>query len=118
MTIEKTEVGIVPCDNTKTKDWHAWNNLQPPKPDFFHIIGEVYVPNLGVEPHLHYAEPQGINPEILLLDLHLIQLPGAWPRVFVWKQVRYDRVITKGYTEVEIRCDGNVLARVPVDDIH
>ena len=56
----------------ETKNWSTWINLMPPKPDDFHVVGEVFVANPGIETLLCVKEPQGINPNILLLDLHLI----------------------------------------------
>lgn len=97
---------------------YAWNDFQPPKPDYFYIVGEVYVPNPGVDPLLVPAEPQGANPSILMLDLYLCQKAGAWPQVFVWKSVRYAKKLTDGYNSAEIRCDGNAVAAIAVEDTH
>ena len=58
------------------RDWYAWINRMPPKPDGLHVIGEVFANNAGVQAELRVREPQGINPDILLLDLHLVQRPG------------------------------------------
>ncbi|MCC2113971.1 MAG: hypothetical protein KDJ16_18190 [Hyphomicrobiales bacterium] len=118
MAEKSQDGGCVPCTDVKTRDWYAWNDLQPPQPDYFHITGEVLVPNPGVEPLLVPTEPQGINPQILMLDLYLCQKPGFWPQVLVSKPVRYDKKITTGYTEVNIMCQGKIIARVKVDDIH
>jgi hypothetical protein len=93
----------------------------PPKPDDFHVIGEVLVSNPGVRAELCVREPQGINPAVLLLDLHLVQQPGSWPQVMSWTQARYDRVISPNstpYTNVEIFSGGNSIAPIPVDEIH
>lgn len=57
-----------------TRDWQAWNNLMPPRPYEFHIIGEVLVPNPGVRPLL--AEIPSEDPETIHLELLLIQEPG------------------------------------------
>ena len=64
----------------ETRNWYAWINTMPPKPDDFHIIGEVFVGNPGVEALLTPKQPQGINPRIFLLDLHLIQKPECGPK--------------------------------------
>ena len=80
----------------ETRNWYAWINTMPPKPDDFHIIGEVFVGNPGVEALLTPKQPQGINPRIFLLDLHLIQKPGMWPQVMTWVQARYDFIIRPG----------------------
>ena len=50
-------------------------------------------------------EPQGINPAILMLDLHLVQKPGMWPQVLAVAHARYDRVLPPGappYKSVEV----------------
>lgn len=107
------------CKGAKTKDWYAWNNKMPPKPDDFHIVGEVEVPNPGVIVSLVPRVPQGINPKILLMDLHLRQLPGVWPQVTTWKQVRYDKILVNSeYESVTIFCGADVVANIPVDTIH
>ena len=99
-----------------TRDWYAWNNLMPPRPDNFHIVGEVQVANPGVDVLLVPRIPQGINPRILLLELVLTQQPGLWPQMITWKQVRYDKVnIT--YDQVEIFFNNQNIASVPVDNI-
>lgn len=113
------EARIVSCADVKTREWYAWNDRMPPKPDDFHLVGEVYVPNPGVRPFLTLRQPQGINPKILLLDLHLYQHPGNWSQVFLWIQTRYDRVLqSAGYERVQIYCGSNVLGDLPVEDIH
>lgn len=115
----KAEASCLPCEGTKTRDWYAWINLMPPKPDSFHVTGEVYVPNPGVDPILVPREPQGINPEILLMDLFLIQRPGIWPQILVWKQARYDKVGTGfEYKQVQIFCGDEVIADIEVEIVH
>lgn len=104
-----------------TRNWYAWINLMPPKPDDFHVTGEVFVGNPGIQAELTPREPQGINPAILLLDLHLVQRPGMWPQVMTWVQARYDLILSptsQRYTEVEIFSNGASIARVPVDTVH
>jgi hypothetical protein len=114
----KHEGSCVPCANTKSRDWYAWINRMPPPPDEFHVVGEVYVSNPGVEPFLTPKVPQGINPSILLLDLYLIQKPGVWPDVLVWKPVRYDKVAPGvKYTQVQVFCGKEVIADIPVEEI-
>lgn len=100
-----------------TRNWYAWIDKMPPPPDQFHVVGEVEVANPGVEALLQVRNPQGINPAILLLDLHLVQNPGMWPQVITWVQARYDKVLAPGstcYTDVEIFYQNDPVARVPV----
>jgi hypothetical protein len=89
----------------QTRNWYAWLNKMPPGPNSLHVVGEVFVGNPGMQAELTIKEPQGINPAILLLDLHVTQRPGMWPQVMTWVQARFDKVIVPGspnYTDVEV----------------
>jgi len=120
MATERIEGSCGSCTkDTKTRDWYAWLDLMPPTPDHLHVIGEVYVSNPGIKPMLVFHEPQGINPRILMLDLLLRQRPGVWPQVFVWRQVRYDKTNRNlRYDQVDILCGGEVIASIPVEEVH
>ena len=108
--------GVVTSCNIATRDWYAWNNTMPPKPDEFLVVGEVQVPNPGVDVVLVPRNPQGINPKILLLDIHLHQRPGIWPQLVVWKPARYDKV-NANYESVQVFCGNDVIVTIPVDII-
>jgi hypothetical protein len=102
---------------TQCKDWQAWLDKMPPKPDELHVTGDVMVGNPGVQPTLAMRNPQGLNPAILILDLYLVQQPGMWPQVMTCASVRFDRVLPPGatdYTSVEIYSDGEQIAQVDV----
>ncbi len=104
-----------------TRDWYAWIDLMPPKPDDFHVTGEVQAGNPGILAQLCVREPQGINPRILLLDLHLVQQPGMWTQVVTWVQARYDKVLSpqsQRYDKVEIFSGGVSVAQVDVQEVH
>lgn len=104
-----------------TRDWYAWIDLMPPKPDHFHVIGEVFAGNPGLQAELCPKEPQGINPDVLLLDLHLVQRPGDWPQMMTWKQARYDKILgprSPRYKEVEIFHRGTSIAKMKVEETH
>jgi hypothetical protein len=107
---------IVSCKNAETQDWYAWIDTTPPQPDELHVIGEIKVGNPGIYAVLRKRVPQGINPRILLLDLHLIQKPGIWPQIVTCIAVRYDAVIIgRGYTQVDVLYKGELIAQIPVD---
>jgi hypothetical protein len=97
-----------------TRDWYAWNDMMPPKPDTFHVVGEVQVPNPGVDVLLVPRTPQGINPKILLLNLILVQRSGLWPHLVVWKRAHYEKV-NADYESVQIFSGDEVIANVPVE---
>jgi hypothetical protein len=106
-------------EGTRTRDWYAWLDLMPPTPDHLHVTGEVWVANPGIDAVLRPHEPQGINPRILLLDLWLCQKPGVWPQIFVWTCAHYRKTgLHLRYDQVDILCDGAIIASMPVHEIH
>ena len=108
-----------PVDVTETQNWYAWINLMPPPPNDFHVVGDVLVPNPGVDVFLSPKEPQGINPTILLMDLSLVQRPGMWPQVLTWKQARYDKITPHNlYRSVQIFSGDEIIAEMPVNEVH
>jgi len=102
--------------STRTSNWFAWNNLMPPGPPSFHIVGEVQVPNPGVDVLMTERMPQGINPAIILLDLHLVQRAGIWPQHVVVKQAHFEKPGAR-YDEADVFLGTATIARVPVVDI-
>lgn len=99
-----------------TKDWYAWNDQMPPKPDVFHIQGDVQVSNLGVRVYLTERFPQGISSSILLLDLHLVQLPGIWPQVVTWRTATFEKV-NATYESAQVFFGSHSIANIPADNI-
>ena len=115
--VDEIEGPVDSASTIATRDWFAWNNLQPSGPSRFHVTGDVHVPNPGVDALLVPRVPPVLNPTILLLDVILKQAPGTWPQVFVWAPVRYDKV--PGYFQhVQIFAGGKVIADVPAHDVH
>ncbi len=86
------------------RNFSAVQDVPPQKTLFIHVNGEIYVSNPGIDVELVTAEPQGSNPNILLIQANLIQKPGIWPRVFTWKPARYTSwMVDDGqYGEVQI----------------
>ncbi|MDR3634472.1 MAG: hypothetical protein P4L84_11755 [Isosphaeraceae bacterium] len=97
----------------KATGWFAWVDLMPPGPPTLHVIGDVQVPNPGVNVFLTEKVPQGINHRILLLNLHLVQSPGIWPQHVVVKQVRFEKVKAI-YDEVDVFSETTLVAQIPV----
>ncbi|MBM3552343.1 MAG: hypothetical protein FJX45_11350 [Alphaproteobacteria bacterium] len=116
---EIKEASIVKADTHQ--GWHAWIDLQPPGPPKIHVVGDVLVPNPGVEAYLLYRWPQGFNPYILLLELVLFQRPGIWPQVLSLSEVHFKKVVgLYKYKTVQIFTEGGggPIAEVPVEEVH
>jgi hypothetical protein len=100
-----------------TKNWKAWQNLQPPGPPRLTVTGEVETTNSNQTPHLSEASPQGINPEILLLDLS-ITTAGTGLTVIAWKQVTFAKEISKDqYSSVDIFSSGEPAGSAQVETV-
>ena len=101
-----------------TRNWSAWIDLQPPGPPALHVIGEVEVSASNKRPVLREASPQGINPEILLLDLSIQDTGGIGTPAFEYKEVRFDKspVRARQYSTVQIRWEGNDIESVNVGE--
>ncbi|MEM9108885.1 MAG: hypothetical protein AAGC72_02575 [Planctomycetota bacterium] len=96
--------------DSEIREWHAFNNMMPPKPDVFYVIGEVLVGNPGVDVELCGA--MDLNEEICTLELLLTQRAGNWPQEVIWKQVRHDRIYREGqvyYNKVVVMNDDKEL---------
>lgn len=116
-TIARPVGQVVSAAMIETRDWFAWNNVDSPAAPRFHLTGEVYVPNPGVDAVLVPRVSPEMNPTVLLLDVVPKQAPGLWPSVFVWAPARCDKV--PGYfRHVRILFAGEVIADVPVQDVH
>ena len=110
----ETQAGVISTSNIVTRDWYAWNNTMPPKPDQFHLVGEVQVPNPGVDVVLLPRITQGFNPRILLMEIHLHQRPGIWPQFVVWKPVSYSKV-NGDYDSVQVFHGNDLVVDIPVE---
>ena len=87
----------------------------PPPPDELHVRGEVIVGNPGVDVFLFKKVPQGFNPNILLLDLVLVQQPGIWPALETKKNARYEEAGTNlGYSSVSVLSEGASIVSIDV----
>lgn len=62
-------------------EWSAWLDRMPPGPATLHVQGEVVAPTPGYVAKLAPKEPQGINPNDLILALTLEEKGGIWTQV-------------------------------------
>lgn len=114
--VERFEGQTVMLPMLETRDWFAWNNVQPVGPARFHITGEVYAPNPGMDAMLVPRVSPGTDPTTLLLDVIPTQAPGKWLQVCVWVPARCD--LTPGYfRRVRIFFRDALVAEVEAHDI-
>jgi hypothetical protein len=101
----------------RNKNWKAWQNLQPPGPPRLIVTGQVELSNTNETPDLREHVPQGINPEILLLDLS-ITAHGVGNPVMTWRDVRFEKSIQRDqYSTVEISWDGQRIESLSVETV-
>jgi hypothetical protein len=102
--------GIMAGSAPETSNWKAAEDRQPPGARL-RVTGTVTTTMSNQEPRLTKANPQGINPSILLLDLTIATTGDIGSAVMGKPEVQYREDITAGqYTGVEIRYEGQSLA--------
>jgi hypothetical protein len=102
----------------KTRNWAAFENRQPPvNPEAvpFYVTGQVETVSGNIRPVLRPANPQGINPSILILELTLEDSGGGGTDDVSFRDTRYDESIRIGqYTEVDVRHGSENVTLTPV----
>jgi hypothetical protein len=96
-------------------EWSAVQDFMPPGPPRLRVRGIRVMPTPGYRLTLTRAEPQGTNPAILLLDLHVEPPAGMVAQVLTPTPVSYDETSDQRYTRVEIRPDGTI---IEVEAVH
>lgn len=97
---------------------HAWADRMPIGPASFHVIAQVVTPTPGYGLDLQPASPQGINPQILILDLAVTPPSGSVIQVPTVEPVAYRIDDYDGdYSQVTVR-NGTQAVTVAVQDVH
>lgn len=119
MSIEHTGECAVADPVLESKDWSAWENHQPPGPVTFHVKGTVVVRATNYTAKLERAAPQGINPNILLLNLVVTESGPIGGSNITNLDVQYSEAAyaAGAYSQVTILRDGAGGTHIPQVDI-
>lgn len=103
------------------RDWSAVQKAKDitGREHFLQVEGKVELPSSSHVAKLERAEPQGINPAILILELRVRQ-EGVGASVMTWREVRHEeRPVEPGrFSQVTVRHEGEDLATIDVQVIH
>ena len=107
-----------------SENWYSWVNLMPGTVGSdglteLRIIGNVLVANPGVNVSLTVGD-QGFNPEVLVMNLELVQEPGIFPAVLTWKQATFEQSINmdyQNYTAIQLFHNDEFVAYFTVEEI-
>lgn len=86
----------------EAKDFTAFVNRQPLATPKLIVTGTLVFGSPGYTPTLQVTQPQGINPDILLLDLVVTQSPLFQPQVVTEVPVRFESTDFTTVSEVNI----------------
>src|SRR5690348_16602101 len=100
------------------RSYEAWIDLMPGANDTLHVKGKVTVPTTGYKAKLVEANPQGINPAILLLRLELTKPTGPVHETVTTLDVTYSKPHGRQYKQVQIEEQGHASITVPVNEVH
>ena len=95
-----------PAATIRCGKWTAFHDFMPPRVPTLRVTGECITPTPGYRIRLEPAEPQGINPRILLLRKIVTPATGMRPQVLTKVEVRYSKRTRTEYTTVTILPDG------------
>jgi hypothetical protein len=90
-------------------DWEAWLDTQPPSPHSIHVKGTCEFTTTGYSVELRPSEPQGFNPEVLMLDKVVHEPTGQVNQVIDQVPVEYSSETSIDYKQVHIQPDGPIL---------
>ena len=86
----------------------AWINKMPGSRPKLIVTGQAEVTTSGWTGSLERARPQGINPNILILDACLVEPTGDVLQVVSQVELRYEESPPAvDYTDVTVRLDGD-----------
>jgi hypothetical protein len=101
--------------NYQCSQWQATHDFMPgPQAPTLRVTGKCTFPTDGYSVRLKRAEPQGINPAILLLERVVSPPSGAAAQVVSEEVVSYSEETSFPYTDVMIQPDGPV---IPVERV-
>lgn len=95
-------------------DWSAFHGSRPPAPRVLQVAGTCRFPTGGYTVELVRHEPQGINPEDLLLDLVVHEPTGGVPDVITEVEARYQETTETEYKTVTILPEGPTIPVHPL----
>ncbi|MFA4973033.1 MAG: hypothetical protein WC683_10485 [bacterium] len=85
--------------------WWAWENTMPGpgSQKSLHVLGLVMMPTPGYVLKLVKAQPQGFNPNVLILDLAITRPSGLVTQVLTLTRVEFEEASERLYSHVHIR---------------
>ena len=102
------------------RDWYASHDHQPPGPARLNVTGMCTFPKTGYTAELQPLEPQGINPNDLLMKL-VIHEPEVGGDALTDVEVRFQMETETEYDTVTIVSVETISAggpSIPVQDVH
>ncbi len=89
--------------------WYASHDHRPPGPKKLHVTGKCTFRTGGYSVELKPADPQGINPEIYILEKIVTKPTGGATTAITTVDVRYDEETDTEYKQVQIIPDGGTI---------
>lgn len=96
-------------------EWSAVQDFMPPGPPRLRVRGVCTMPTPGYRLSLTRTVPQGTNPAILLLDLHVEPPTGPVIQVLTPTPAEYEEEGDQRFTHVQIQPEGTL---IPVEAVH
>jgi hypothetical protein len=96
-------------------DWRAIHDFMPPRPARLRVNGKCTFPTPGYKVTLKKKQPQGINPNILILEKVVEAPTTVEPQIVTTVPVQYEEITDQHYTDASILPDNT---SIRVEEVH
>jgi hypothetical protein len=112
-------LAAIACNDETKTEWKAIQNLQPPlrtPGGELKVTGSMEYGDPSGSPTLQKRSPQGINPQILMLDV--VPPTDAKGRKIVDLEYKEDLQTENQHTTVEVFYKGERIAEIKIEKVH
>lgn len=98
-----------------SRDWNAWTVPSESGAVVLHVSGLVEITATNHMPEIPEATPQGVEPDILVLDLIMVPVGQSGAAKTSFRKAHYSKKTVPGrYASVHVRSEGAIIARIAI----
>lgn len=101
----------------QSRDWNAWTVPTESGSVVLHVSGLVETTATHHMPEIPEASPQGVEPDILVLDLIIVPVGQNGEAKTTFRKAQFSKkTVPARYSTVHIRWESEIIARFPVEE--
>lgn len=100
----------------QSREWNAWTVPTESGSVVLHVSGLVETTATNHMPEIPEASPQGVEPDILLLDLVIVPVGQNGEAKTTFRKAQFSKTTVQGrYGTVHVRSRGAIIAQIAVE---